>query len=544
MSANLPEGWEIKTLITDTVPDLDDFSWSGDTVRPLPPELERQVILLGESGTVDADQAALRLDYLWCFRHAEDDDSTPVLRVTRCNLLGLANQLPETEVSSSFVQMLGRYRLLKIIGSGGMGKVWKAEDRFRNTVAVKVLHNHDAASKRAIKRFQREAEIMSRLAHRNICRIFETGESEGIQYLAMEFVDGLTLADLLITSSASEPTAAKAPSADLRTLIRELRSDREASADRSNEAVDPSDSPAEVFCRILPLEQTLAMFTKVCDAVQFAHEHGVLHRDIKPGNILLREDGEPLVADFGLAKITQGDDSHSLSQSGNILGTLANMAPEQTESSKDVDERADVYALGTILYLMTTGQRHFKPKGNVFADIQELQKLEPTPPRSINPRIDHDLEVIILKSLRVRPDQRYRSISAMLGDLERYRRGEPITAKPLTLFDVSRKLLRTHRTAAILTAGFLLTLSIGTAAAFWQIAERARVAEEAPENCGAIAPRCSDQSAESRGKAVARRANGTGSETAGRKRHPCLRNTRRSHSPERNRAGRDQTPDR
>jgi serine/threonine protein kinase len=126
---------------------------------------------------------------------------------------------------------------------------------------------------------------------------------------------------------------------------------------------------------------------KVCDAVQFAHEHGVLHRDLKPGNILLREDGEPLVADFGLAKLKSSEGSRSLSLTGHVVGTLENMAPEQAESSKDVDERADVYSIGTILYQMLSGRRHFEATGNIVIDGQALKTHEPARPRTFNPQI-------------------------------------------------------------------------------------------------------------------------------------------------------------
>ena len=211
--------------------------------------------------------------------------------------------------------------------------------------------------------------------------------------------------------------------------------------------------------RILPIEQTLSIVIKVCDAIQFAHEHGVLHRDLKPGNILLREDGEPLVADFGLAKLKSNEASHSLSLTGHVVGTLENMAPEQAESSKDVDERADVYSIGTILYQMLAGRRHFEATGNIVKDAQTLKTHEPARPRAFNPQIHPDLEIITLKALRNAPAERYRSVAALRADIDHYRRGEVISAKPVSPVDLLKKLvLRNKVVSAVSAASFLIVV--------------------------------------------------------------------------------------
>ena len=264
----------------------------------------------------------------------------------------------------------GKYKLIEVIGTGGMGTVWRGVDRFGNALAIKILHSSQTVTEAQLKRFRREAEIMARLPHRNICRVYELNEFDGIQYIAMEFVDGLPLSDLLYEPVSTEPPDGTEGEIDLRALIRSLRSLR-SEQDQTADGSEPPPRPKNTH--ILPIEQTLSLILKVCDAVQFAHEHGVLHRDLKPGNILLREDGEPLVADFGLAKLKSSEGSRSLSLTGHVVGTLENMAPEQAESSKDVDERADVYSIGTILYQMLSGRRHFEATGNIVNDGQALK---------------------------------------------------------------------------------------------------------------------------------------------------------------------------
>lgn len=479
MVLNLPQGWEAIRAESESEPDLSDFQWTGDEIQPLGPDHVRGVWLIGPGVQEDSSRAEFYADYLYALKTRALDEPVPILRVVRPALIGDSLELSgDNIVSTPFAQMLGKYKLLSVVGTGGMGKVWKGQDRYGNVVAIKVLHTTETSSDAMLKRFQREAEIMSRLPHRNICRVFEMSEFEGIQFLVMEYVDGLTLADLLYerTHAEIEGSGTRALP-DLRSLISAIRDERTAEAEQT-ETPDPG-TPRIKTTRVLPIEQTLTMFLKVCDAVQFAHEHGVLHRDLKPGNILLREDGEPLVADFGLAKLRSSDATQSLSVSGHVVGTLENMSPEQAESSKDVDERADVYALGTILFQMLTGRRHFEATGNIVADAQALQTHEPPRLRSLNPRLDTDLEIIVLKALRNSPTERYRSVAALQADIERYRRGEVITAKPVTALELLSKLvLRNRAVTAVITIS-VLVLVAGSVAAFWKITERAKAAEVA-----------------------------------------------------------------
>ncbi len=476
----LPGDWDAVRAERVEDPDLSDFHWQGEQVVPLSEEHARGVWLIGPGVRDDTSRVEYFADYLYAFQAHGLDEPVPVLRIVRPAAVGDSLELgADNVVTTQFSQSLGKYKLLGVIGTGGMGKVWKGQDRYGNIVAVKVLHSAGTNSDAQIKRFQREADVMSRLPHRNICRVFEMGEFEGIQFLVMEFVDGLTLSDLLYERTRDESVGSVAkPLADIKSLIHALREEH-SSRGEGEPAEDETPAPRAKKTRVLPVEQTLNIFLKVCDAVQFAHEHGVLHRDLKPGNILLREDGEPLVADFGLAKISSGDSGQSLSVSGNVVGTLENMSPEQAESSKDVDERADVYALGTILFQMLTGRRHFEATGNIVADAQALQAHEPPRPRGFNPKLDGDLEVIVLKALRNSPRERYRSVAALGADIERYRRGEIISARPVTTLALAQKLVMRNRAITGVIAASLLLFITGSITAFWQITDRAKAAEAA-----------------------------------------------------------------
>jgi serine/threonine protein kinase len=362
-----------------------------------------------------------------------------------------------------FIIRMGKYRLDEVIASGGMGRVWRAQDIYGNTVAIKTLNKDQALSADSVKRFRREAEIMSRLHHRNICHIFEISEHEGLNYIVMEFIDGPTLSDILYSTLL--PGSEKCSSiVDKVAYLREARL-----APTEAQPEDDVESPLEEKLKhptaILPLDEVLNFFEKVCEAVQFGHQHGVLHRDIKPGNILVRNDGEPIVSDFGLAKFSTTNNAASFSMSGAVVGTIENMAPEQAESSKTVDARADIYSLGTVLYQMLTGTRHFTTTGNFLADLQALQHHEAPRPRTINSGIEPDLELIILKCLRNDPNERYPRVSALLTDLHRYRRGESISARPLTFWYVMRKIIRRNKLASVVAAVSLFFISVTTLAA-------------------------------------------------------------------------------
>ena len=476
MLRTLPEGWQHIRAESEHEPDLSDIDWTRDEIAPVSEHLKKVVYLVGRGVQENADRTELYFDYRWSFRVHGRDQPTPILRVVRPALVGDSFELSENNVvTTQATQAFGKYKLIEVIGTGGMGTVWRGVDRFGNALAIKILHSNQTVTEAQLKRFRREAEIMARLPHRNICGVYEMSEFDGIQYLAMEFVDGLPLSDLLYEEASTEPADGTAREIDLRALIHSLRSRRPVQDEAAN-GVEPLPRPTKT--RILPIEQTLSLVIKVCDAIQFAHEHGVLHRDLKPGNILLREDGEPLVADFGLAKLKSSEASHSLSLTGHVVGTLENMAPEQAESSKDVDERADVYSIGTILFQMLAGRRHFEATGNIMKDAQTLKAHEPARPRAFNPQIHPDLEIITLKALRNAPAERYRSVAALRADIDHYRRGEVISAKPVSPVDLLKKLVLRNKVVSAVSAASVLIIACGALVSIYFLNARLKDAND------------------------------------------------------------------
>jgi serine/threonine protein kinase len=365
-------------------------------------------------------------------------------------------------------QRFKRFRIVELIGAGGGGEVWKARDDFGNVIAFKLLRGYSHVSREQARRFMREGQILAQLQHRGICRVYDVGRSDGVLYIAMEHVDGISL-DRLISFVSDPVSSATLKLNDLQTenLSQLIDTIDLYEAENRETAASPARRPPQspgALTRILPLQQCLAIVMKVCAAIQHAHERGVLHRDIKPSNIIVRRDGEPIIVDFGIAK-KRTKEVGPLTITGDVFGTMDYMAPEQARSSRDVDERSDVYSIGAILYQMVTGHRHFLPSGNLYRDIRELSDLQPTRPRVYAREVDHDLEAVILKSLTPDPAERYRSTGQLLSDLQRFQSGEPVSAKRPTLFYVLSKKISKHRTPVFFST-ILLVLGLAFAGYF------------------------------------------------------------------------------
>jgi len=438
----LPAGWEViesRSVVAHEI--VTRVGGKIEDVQELPDDLKGKVISIGPGLRAQSEAAEFIFRYLYLLKPKGIAKPLPVITVERVqgspSIVLNDERMPaqQTEI------MIGKYRLLEAIGEGGMGKVWKVRDQFGNIVAIKMLKAGEGASSHQLERFKREAAIMAKLSHRNICHVHEIGEAEGVIYIAMEFVDGASLAEVIchggdatpVTRSPSKPRR----SGDLSDLIAEIKEGRKTASEiRSTAGIAGSSnteqkSPSSSSLLMLPTQRVLALISAVCDAIQFAHEHGVFHRDLKPANIMIRPDGEPVVMDFGLAKVeAQGKVGEaSISIEGQIVGTIEYMAPEQAQASKHVTERADVYSLGAILYQLLTGKKHFHSSANLLYDLEKLRDHVPVAPRRINRAIDKDLETIALKALQADPARRYASVRQMREDIRRYQEGDTITAR-------------------------------------------------------------------------------------------------------------------
>src|SRR5881392_184589 len=300
---------------------------------------------------------------------------------------------------------LGDYELLEEIGRGAQGVVFRARQKSLNrTVALKVISLGQWASKAHLKRFRREAEAAASLDHPSIVPIYEVGERDGSCYFSMKFVEGGQLDEVVRQTPMS-------------------------------------------------IRQAVELIAKVARTVHYAHEHGILHRDIKPGNILLDAKGEPHLTDFGLARLVESESS--VTQTLDVLGTPSYMAPEQAVGNNAaVSSATDVYGLGAVLYQLLTGHPPFAG-GTTYETIKLLEDTEPRPPRLLNPKVDRDLSTICLKCLEKDPKRRYSSALALAEDLNRWLKYEPIQARHSGVFARGKKWVRRNPTSAVLAASLM-----------------------------------------------------------------------------------------
>jgi TolB-like protein/Tfp pilus assembly protein PilF len=300
---------------------------------------------------------------------------------------------------------LGDYELLEEIGRGGQGVVFRARQKSLNrTVALKVISLGQWASKAHLKRFRLEAEAAARLEHPGIVPIHEVGERDGSCYFSMKFIEGGQLDEVV----------RRAP---------------------------------------MSIRQAAELIAKIACTVHHAHEHGILHRDIKPGNILLDAKGEPHLTDFGLARLVESEST--VTRTLDVMGTPSYMAPEQAVGNNAaVGSATDVYGLGALLYQLLTGHPPFAG-GTSYETIKLLLDTEPREPRLWNPKIDRDLSTICLKCLEKNPQGRYSSALALAEDLERWRKHEPVRARRSGGFTRGRKWVRRNPTSALLAASLV-----------------------------------------------------------------------------------------
>lgn len=308
----------------------------------------------------------------------------------------------DTEIALAAGQRIDHFEVRRILGEGTFGAVYLAWDtELERQVALKIPRGSDLRGDSS-RLFLREARAAAAISHPNVVSVHEIGQHNDSIYIACQYIEGITLREFLRAYPVS------------------------------------FDEMARLLIRIL-------------NAIAYFHDKQIIHRDIKPGNILLDGDNEPYVADFGLAR-RELPDEVTVTKSGHIVGTIGYMAPEQARGEvQSLSGRTDVYAVGVILYEMLTEQRPFMA-GSSHTVLHHILHSEPKPPRRINPKVPRDLQTICLKALEKSQDDRYQSARDMAEDLQRFLDRKPIVARPASVLDIAVKTLRRNKlTACLLT---------------------------------------------------------------------------------------------
>jgi beta-lactam-binding protein with PASTA domain/tRNA A-37 threonylcarbamoyl transferase component Bud32 len=302
----------------------------------------------------------------------------------------------------------GRYELTHLIARGGMAQVYRAMDRqLERPVALKVLFPELSIDRTFVERFRREAQAAANLSHPNIVPVFDWGEDDGSYFIVMEYVEGRPLSAVL----------------------------------RDPERMPP--------------RQIASIGAGVAAALAFAHRHGVVHRDVKPGNVLITPDGDVKVTDFGIARAMNTEES--LTQTGAVMGTAAYFSPEQAEG-KGVDSRSDIYSLGVVLYEMAVGRPPFTGDSPVAVASKHVRDM-PVLPREANPTVPPALEAVIMKAMAKNPDDRYGSAEELRADLLRFADGRPVEAGDPGLTSVMATVAATQ--AVPMTTGRTMAVPAG-----------------------------------------------------------------------------------
>lgn len=341
------------------------------------------------------------------------------------------------ELTESDPDEIGEYRIVRRIGHGGMGVVYDAEHTsLGRRVALKVLPKQFARSASARLRFEREARAAARMHHTNIVPIFEVGQADGYLFYAMQLIRGNSL-----DHSIHQPTTSAVPGES--SIAISLASSSTASAQR------------EFFRSIAKIGLQAA------EALEYAHDRGIVHRDIKPSNLIQDDTGVVWLTDFGLAK----HDDEGMTKTGEYLGTLRYMSPERFRG--ECGERADIYSLGLTLYELLTHRPAFATTDQLEL-IHQIKEKQPARLRSLDPRIPKDLETIVTKAIEKEPARRYQTAAEMADDLRRLLDDQPIVARRATLKEQLLLWRRRNPTLAASVAALLFVLIVGIAATTWK----------------------------------------------------------------------------
>ncbi len=380
---------------------------------------------LDEAAHADPDESIVEcarlMQMIRMIKHAASDDPRESPVGTQSRMLeatladGAAPELDSplpADFPNRFPQQIGRFQIEEPIGQGGFGLVFRGYDPFLNrAVAVKIPRLDSMLDSQARQRFVTEAKAAAALVHPRIVTVFESGEFGPICYLASELVEGSTLAEWL--SEQNEPLC---PDAAVRLVL------------------------------------------SLADALQHAHSRGIVHRDIKPANILLENGqrgidenalaGVAKIGDFGLAKIVEGEVSHTLS--GALIGTPAYMSPEQVRSDRDaVGAATDIYSLGVLFYELLTLKNPLV-RDNLIETMAAVQNYEPAVPSRINPKVSRDLDAVVMKCMEKKIDNRYRSAAELSRELERILERQPVLARKITATTRTARWISRNRLASAL----------------------------------------------------------------------------------------------
>jgi serine/threonine protein kinase/formylglycine-generating enzyme required for sulfatase activity len=394
--------------------------------------------------------------------------------------------VPSTRSTAPPLAQIGDYRIIREVGKGGMGVVYEAEQvSLARRVALKLLHRKMLLDGKAQQRFAREAKAAAKLHHTNIVPVFGVGQQDGMPYFVMQFIQGLGLDDVLdelkrLRGNIGTATAAL-PEKHITPPQREVTAADIAPSLTTGESsvVLPgqSGSAGSAMRRAATYWQSVARIgIQVGEALDHAHQQGILHRDIKPSNLLLDAAGTVWVTDFGLAKI---DDAPNLTDTGDILGTLRYMPPEAFDGLSDA--RSDVYALGLTLYELLAFRPAFCENDRARL-IKQVTTTEPPRLRKLNRQVPRDLETIVHKAIDREPARRYAAAGELAADLQRFLGDEPIRARRLSSMERVLKWSRRNKgvaSAALITAVFLMTVAGLALADAWRLQnERDAVLDE------------------------------------------------------------------